>query len=80
MTMTDNGNGATLPELEQHKVETMSVDVARQLIAAQRTERVNACETEINEVLGRHGCKMTVAVIIEPPNRVTPIVRIVADD
>lgn len=67
-------------ELEQHKAQILTVEEAKQLIEARRTEVIEACNAEINEVLKRHGCRIAVSVVIEPPNRVTPIVRIVAAD
>jgi len=40
-------------------------------------DRINLCNAEITEVLKRHNCDLFVSVLLEPPNNVKPMIRII---
>ena len=54
----------------------ISLDEARNALQAEQQKRVAACEAEINDVLKKHQCAMTVAMVVSAQGN-EPIVRVI---
>jgi len=54
----------------------ISLDEARSALQAEQQKRVAACEEEMNQVLRKHQCVLTVAMVISQQGN-EPIVRVI---
>jgi len=53
---------------------------AREVLAQEARERSRNCLAEIAEVLARHHCKLTARFVLEPPNKITPLIDVIPED
>ena len=55
----------------------LDADAAREVLLAERDERVEACRAELDALMKRHNCQLDVAVVLRA-NSVQPQIQIVA--
>lgn len=40
-------------------------------------ERINGCNIEMTEILKKYNCDLFVSMVLEPPNNIRPLIRII---